>query len=450
MRSETMHGDSTPTLVLEYLDRENLRMLVKETEEVLMAMFWESTIGLGESHGVALLIDPDRRELRFFGPQDKNFLISEWINRYEKSSSLVHALQPGSIREYQCAVCQQPLQMPVAISELQSNLSPASFDSLLSRTVDAFVRQNSDRFSECPTPDCGYLYRASIIHGSSATQTCSNCFAANYSEELAIPLLCYFQPGIIVKGVSCRKASSKIYRFLEGHIASLESGWKRQGLRLTTGDNDPFTTLTLEGTTVPHIAEAVDALEQVLRGFLIEGVKGPYWPPEFTGYGRSELRVLECTYGVIVEPNADKRELRLVGEWYDPSPSVVLAELPTPQQQYCPICDDDCETPIMHTPTAKTFEDLPSAQSAKARIRIRPYWNALTTHSSAAIQTKYTTVQRQTVAISSNPQAKVQHALAAAVSVQSVLPVELGIGPRGVKTCPRTKHSNTFRGLMGF
>ncbi|KAI1472179.1 uncharacterized protein F4812DRAFT_448858 [Daldinia caldariorum] len=64
--------------------------------------------------------------------------------------------------------CSKTMGLP----ELQEHLSSSSFEDLLEKSLDLYVRHSLHLFGYCPSPDCGYIYR---INATPRIQMCPNC-----------------------------------------------------------------------------------------------------------------------------------------------------------------------------------------------------------------------------------------------------------------------------------
>ncbi|KAI1803925.1 hypothetical protein F4811DRAFT_522245 [Daldinia bambusicola] len=64
--------------------------------------------------------------------------------------------------------CSKAMGLP----ELQEHLSSSSFEDLLEKSLDVYVRHNLHLLGYCPTPDCGYIYRINAIP---RVQMCPKC-----------------------------------------------------------------------------------------------------------------------------------------------------------------------------------------------------------------------------------------------------------------------------------
>ncbi|KAJ3563421.1 hypothetical protein NPX13_g8204 [Xylaria arbuscula] len=50
---------------------------------------------------------------------------------------------------------------PISFKEIRDNLDSSTFERLLESSFKTYIARRIDRFRECPSPDCGYLYRQS-------------------------------------------------------------------------------------------------------------------------------------------------------------------------------------------------------------------------------------------------------------------------------------------------
>ena len=60
----------------------------------------------------------------------------------------------------------------ITLEELQEHLSSSVFEELLETSLTSYIRRHPQTFRECPTPDCGQVYRATV---NASLFTCSNC-----------------------------------------------------------------------------------------------------------------------------------------------------------------------------------------------------------------------------------------------------------------------------------
>ncbi|KAK4068634.1 uncharacterized protein Triagg1_7282 [Trichoderma aggressivum f. europaeum] len=60
----------------------------------------------------------------------------------------------------------------IGVEDLQEHLSSAALEEVLERSFSSHIKRNPNEFRYCPTPDCGYIYRAT---SESRIQNCSNC-----------------------------------------------------------------------------------------------------------------------------------------------------------------------------------------------------------------------------------------------------------------------------------
>lgn len=75
-----------------------------------------------------------------------------------------------------CVGGQGRCEKVLALSELQELLSSAAFEDLLNASFASYVRRNPASVRYCPTPDCGQIYRPTLISSASShTFTCSEC-----------------------------------------------------------------------------------------------------------------------------------------------------------------------------------------------------------------------------------------------------------------------------------
>jgi hypothetical protein len=58
------------------------------------------------------------------------------------------------------------------LPELQDHLSSKMFEDILETSFTSYVRHRPQVFQNCPTPDCGYIYRKTI---SAEPRTCQGC-----------------------------------------------------------------------------------------------------------------------------------------------------------------------------------------------------------------------------------------------------------------------------------
>ncbi|KAJ6781679.1 hypothetical protein PWT90_07759 [Aphanocladium album] len=87
-----------------------------------------------------------------------------------------HSCVVGAVGENLGIVChgnQGTCNSPVAIDDLQDNLSSAMLESILERSFASYVKHNPDQFRYCPTPDCGYIYK---VTSKAQSQHCPECF----------------------------------------------------------------------------------------------------------------------------------------------------------------------------------------------------------------------------------------------------------------------------------
>ncbi|KAM0433866.1 hypothetical protein ACHAPT_003809 [Fusarium lateritium] len=67
----------------------------------------------------------------------------------------------------------------ISLEDLHTHLSSVVFEDVLERSFISFVRRTPNKLRFCPTPDCGYIYRATE---SAGTHTCSNCLQLTCSS----------------------------------------------------------------------------------------------------------------------------------------------------------------------------------------------------------------------------------------------------------------------------
>ncbi|RSL54914.1 hypothetical protein CEP54_009614 [Fusarium duplospermum] len=67
----------------------------------------------------------------------------------------------------------------ISLDDLHANLSSMAFEDLLEKSFIATVQGTANKLRPCPTPDCGYIYRATH---SAGTHTCSNCLQRTCSS----------------------------------------------------------------------------------------------------------------------------------------------------------------------------------------------------------------------------------------------------------------------------
>ncbi|KAK0764008.1 hypothetical protein N5P37_003403 [Trichoderma harzianum] len=66
----------------------------------------------------------------------------------------------------------------IGVEDLQEHLSSAALEEVLERSFSSHIKRNPNKFRYCPTPDCGYIYRAT---SESRIQNCSNCLRPSCS-----------------------------------------------------------------------------------------------------------------------------------------------------------------------------------------------------------------------------------------------------------------------------
>ncbi|KAL7916172.1 hypothetical protein GGI35DRAFT_24230 [Trichoderma velutinum] len=62
----------------------------------------------------------------------------------------------------------------IGVEDLQEHLSSAALEEVFERSFLSHIKRNPHEFRYCPTPDCGYIYRATS-ESESRIQNCSNC-----------------------------------------------------------------------------------------------------------------------------------------------------------------------------------------------------------------------------------------------------------------------------------
>lgn len=70
-------------------------------------------------------------------------------------------------------------EQAISLQDLHAHLSSVAFEGLLERSFMSTVQRTPHKLRFCPTPDCGYIYRATE---SAGTHTCSNCLQRTCSS----------------------------------------------------------------------------------------------------------------------------------------------------------------------------------------------------------------------------------------------------------------------------
>ncbi|KAJ4318652.1 hypothetical protein N0V84_006740 [Fusarium piperis] len=86
---------------------------------------------------------------------------------------------PGTDPVLLCHGDQGKCNKAISLDDLHAHLSSIAFEDLLERSFMSAVQSAPNKLRFCPTPDCGYIYRATK---SAGTHTCSNCLQRTCSS----------------------------------------------------------------------------------------------------------------------------------------------------------------------------------------------------------------------------------------------------------------------------
>ncbi len=156
-------------------------------------------------HGIVLRRNEAKRRLDFFGPPKKYLSVQRELIRLIESGQLAEDNNKAARiadGDWNCTICWTEAENPVLtgcnhlycldcfedlcmsngsteefvircqgesgnckrafpLQELQEHLSSAAFKGVLEASFASHIRRHPTKFRYCPTPDCGYVYRAS-------------------------------------------------------------------------------------------------------------------------------------------------------------------------------------------------------------------------------------------------------------------------------------------------